>query len=235
MSPTTPSSAATAPSEPQGAGGSASLTAAARPRGLALRTLLQWHWISSAICLVGLLLFAATGLTLNNARWIPAQPQVLQRTWALPAAVAATVRPPAPDAAPTAPGATLPGPLQDWLVQQVGPEVQDRPAEWSDDEIYLSLPRPGGDAWLRISRSDGQVAYERTDRGWIAYFNDLHKGRHTGKAWSWFLDLFALACVVFSVTGLLILHRHAAQRPSTWPLVAGGLVVPWLLALLFIH
>ena len=42
------------------------------------------------------------------------------------------------------------------------------------------------------------------------------------------------ACV-FSVTGLLILKMHAANRPSTWPMVGLGLVLPLLLALLFIH
>ncbi|MBU2328652.1 MAG: PepSY-associated TM helix domain-containing protein, partial [Alphaproteobacteria bacterium] len=26
-----------------------------------------WHWMSSAICLVGMILFAVTGITLNHA------------------------------------------------------------------------------------------------------------------------------------------------------------------------
>ena len=43
---------------------------------ISLATLRKWHWISSALCLVGMLLFAVTGITLNNARLIPAQPIV---------------------------------------------------------------------------------------------------------------------------------------------------------------
>jgi len=31
------------------------------------RHLRQWHWISSAVCLVLMLLFAASGITLNHA------------------------------------------------------------------------------------------------------------------------------------------------------------------------
>ena len=54
-------------------------------------------------------------------------------------------------------------------------------------------------------------------------------------AWSWFIDVFAAACLVFSITGLLILKFHAVSRPSTWPLVGLGLVIPALLALLLIH
>ena len=40
---------------------------------------------------------------------------------------------------------------------------------------------------------------------------------------------------IFSVTGLFILKTHAAHRPGTWPLVGLGVLVPLLLALLFIH
>ena len=109
------------------------------------------------------------------------------------------------------------------------------PAEWSADEIFLELPRPGGDATLTIDRATGEAIYETTDRGWIAYLNDLHKGRNTGPAWSWFIDIFAVACLIFSLTGLLLLQLHSKHRPSTWPIVGFGLLVPVLLAILFIH
>jgi uncharacterized protein len=49
-----------------------------------LRTLHQWHWISSALCLLGMLLFSVTGITLNHASQIEAQPQVVQQKAAVP-------------------------------------------------------------------------------------------------------------------------------------------------------
>ena len=195
-----------------------------------LKTLHQWHWISSAVCLVGMLLFAVTGITLNHAADIPATPEVRQRSLQLPPALADALREP-----PQADDAPLPAPVRDWLQRVLEVELPAAAAEWSDAEVYLALPRPGGDAWLRVDREAGAVEYERTDRGWIALLNDLHKGRHAGTAWSAFLDLFAVACVVFCVTGLLILKSHAPNRPSTWPLVGFGLVAPWLLVLLFVH
>lgn len=206
-----------------------------------LKTLHQWHWVSSAICLIGMLLFAITGITLNHAADIPARQTVQQRTAQLPqdlhALLRADAREPADgaDDAPTERTAAVPPRLRAWLEQTLAIELPDTPAEWSPEEIYLPLPRPGGDAWLRIARDSGEVEYERTDRGWIAYLNDLHKGRHTGAAWKWFLDAFAVACLVFCLTGLLILKFHAAQRPSTWPMVGLGLVLPVLLLILFTH
>ena len=97
-----------------------------------------------------------------------------------------------------------------------------RDAEFSADEIYLPLPEPGADAWLSIDLASGDIEYERSDRGWVAYFNDLHKGRHTGTAWSWFIDIFSIGCVVFCVTGLFLLQMHSAKRPTTWPVVGAG-------------
>ncbi|WP_311221293.1 MULTISPECIES: PepSY-associated TM helix domain-containing protein [unclassified Acidovorax] len=201
-----------------------------RRRSFWLKTLHEWHWVSSALCLIGMLLFAVTGFTLNHAGQIEAKPRVTSLQATVPAQVLGSVKPPeGKDRAP------LPPALQRWAQAQWSIDTADREAEWSPDEVYVSLPRPGGDAWLRVGLADGAAEYERTDRGWISYFNDLHKGRNTGAAWSWFIDIFAAACLVFCITGLFILKMHAGNRPFTWPMVGMGLVVPLLLALLFIH
>ena len=193
-----------------------------------LGTLRQWHWISSALCLVGMLLFAVTGITLNHAAQIEARPDIVERQARLPASLQKKLL-------ATQPSEGLPAELEGWLESELKLELAGREAEWSDGELYVALPRPGGDAWLSLDLNSGELLFEATDRGWIAYLNDLHKGRNTGGAWSWFIDIFAGVCVLFSITGLLLLQRHASGRPTTWPLVGAGLVIPLLLALLFIH
>ncbi|WP_114239113.1 PepSY-associated TM helix domain-containing protein [Dyella sp. C9] len=199
-------------------------------RAFWLKQLHQWHWISSALCLVGMLLFAITGFTLNHAGQIEAKAQTIHRNAQLPTALLHVVA-----GEDERKGIALPTAVADWVSGTLGVDVAGREGDWSSDEIYLSMPRPGGDAWLSIDRETGKVEYERSSRGVIAYLNDLHKGRHAGPAWGWFIDVFALACVIFSVTGLLLLKMHAAQRGATWPLVAFGLVLPLVLALIFIH
>ena len=198
-----------------------------------LKTLHQWHWISSALCLLGMVMFSLTGITLNHASWIEASPATTTRDAQVPPDLLARL---AADAAQLrGRQAALPAEARRWVAGSFGLDLNGREAEWSPDEIYVTLPRPGGDAWLRIGLPDGDAEYERTDRGWISYLNDLHKGRHSGLAWSWFIDIFAVACLLFSLTGLLILKMHAATRPTTWPMVGMGIVVPLLLALLFVH
>jgi uncharacterized protein len=199
-----------------------------RRRAFWVKHLYRWHWISSAACLIGMLLFTVTGITLNHAAQIEARPRVTSREGQLPAPLLAELT----SRARTGP---VPARVGDWIRRELSVSVADREAEWSVDEVYVALPRPGGDAWLSIDLADGNARYERTDRGWISYLNDLHKGRHTGQAWSWFIDVFGVACLVFCATGLVLLQFHARGRPITWPMVGLGLVIPLILAILFIH
>ncbi|RJF94216.1 PepSY-associated TM helix domain-containing protein [Sphingomonas cavernae] len=195
-----------------------------------LKQLHTWHWMSSAISLVGLLLFTITGFTLNHAAEIEAAPVIAERNAQLPAELLTQI---APDDAPDA-RKPLPPAIATWVGKEFGVKSGGE-AEWSAGEVYLALPRPGGDGWVAIDRASGAITSEATDRGWISYLNDLHKGRNAGTAWKWFIDIFAAACMVFAITGLVLLQLHAAKRRSTWPIVGFGLLIPVLIAVIFIH
>ena len=204
-----------------------------KSRAFWLKHLHQWHWISAAGCLVGLILFSITGFTLNHANVIKAQPKVTSRIAELPADLLTELQ--AASAASDEAIRPLPRTVARWLQQELAIQPTSDNIEWSDDEVYISLPRPGGDAWLTLDLDSGAATHEVTDRGWISYFNDLHKGRNAGPAWSLFIDVFAFAALIFAVTGLFLLKMHAVHRPATWPMVGLGLVLPLLLAILFIH
>jgi hypothetical protein len=195
-----------------------------------LKQLHTWHWMSSAISLIGLLLFAITGFTLNHAADIEAAPKSVERATQLPAPLLAQVK---PDDKPDS-KKPFPAPVAKFIESEL-PIQADGVAEWSADEIYLAKPRPGGDGWISIDRETGAVTSESSSRGWVAYLNDLHKGRNAGTVWKWFLDIFVLACVIFSLTGLVLLWMHSKHRKSTWPIVAMGLVIPALIAIFLIH
>ncbi|UZK68604.1 PepSY-associated TM helix domain-containing protein [Sphingomonas sp. S1-29] len=208
-------------------------TIPARPRKPArkafwLKQAYLWHWISSAVSLVGLLLFAITGITLNHAGEVESSPKVSTAAATLPAPLLAQLSSSDQTARP------IPSPVARWIEDEIG-LAPSANAEWSDGEVYVALPRPGGDGWVAIDKTTGAITAEVTDRGWVSWLNDLHKGRNTGGAWKWFLDIFSGACVVFALTGFVLLQIHAKKRPSTWPLVVLGLAIPAILALFFIH
>jgi hypothetical protein len=199
-------------------------------RSFWLKQLHQWHWISAAVSLAGLLLFAITGVTLNHAAQIPAEPATVETTAQLPAPLLERL-----SSLPADTTAPVPDAVARWAAQALQVQIAGRPTETTAEEVYVALPEPGGDGWLTIDRATGEALRERTTRGWVAWANDLHKGRNTGPVWYWFIDVFAVACVVFAVTGFALAWMHARQRPSTWPLLGLGVLVPVLIALLFIH
>jgi hypothetical protein len=195
-----------------------------------LRQLTAWHWITAAISLLGMAGFAFTGITLNHAADMVAHPVIHDARATLPAPLQSELT-----AIQQARRRALPPRVAGWLDQQFGTDTAQVAAEWSPDEVYFTLKGPGIDAWIRIDRGNGAVEYQRTQRGWIAVLNDLHKGRDTGAWWRWFIDLFAAACVLFSLTGFALLWLKAPGRRSTWPLLGIGVIIPLVIVLFLLH
>lgn len=195
-----------------------------------LMTIRKWHWMSSALCFVCMLLFSVTGITLNHATDIEASPTTVHLEGVVPEELLKAIS--LNDAQKNI---TVPDSILNWFETNHEIRFANNQAEVNDGELYLVLPRPGGDAWLSIVTETGDFEYESTSRGWISYFNDIHKGRNTGSAWIYFMDVFAIACIIFSVTGFLLLQRYADTRSKTWPLVIAGLLVPIFFMMFLIH
>ena len=188
----------------------------------------QWHWISAAVTLVGMLLFAITGITLNHAADIGGKAQLTTIEASVPDAIIERLEQlPHGDI-------MLPQEVRTYLQEQDIRFPAGQTGQWDGIEFYAAMPKPGADAWLAIDAEFAELMYERSDRGWVAYFNDLHKGRDSGVVWFWFIDIFAVVCVVFCVTGLILLLRQGPHRPMTWPITALGALIPLVIMLAFI-
>src|SRR5690606_39630824 len=85
-----------------------------------LKTLHQWHWMSAALSLAGLIVFAATGITLNNAAWIEASPKVRTQTATMPAEVLA----PLAEQAEGADKGSLPAVAEQWLDRELNIHIR---------------------------------------------------------------------------------------------------------------
>lgn len=194
-----------------------------------IRQVRSWHWVSAALTLVAILFFAVTGITLNHAGSIPATPVVSELHGQLPPSVRKALP------ATSAKDAPLPAAVANAVRAEVGLDAAGVPAEWSADEIYVALPRPGGDAWLSIDPATGAITAEITSRGAVSFLNDLHKGRNSGPYWSWFIDAVGIVCVVFTLSGLLLLQIHSSYRRHTWTVVAAGVAVPAVILIVVLH
>ncbi|NTS78644.1 PepSY-associated TM helix domain-containing protein [Catenovulum sp. SM1970] len=178
------------------------------------------HWMSSAFGLATLIFFSITGITLNHPSFFEADSQTqveeieMSENW-----------------------------LRDFhqleeqgqlnhltiAIDQKWSLPIPRNIEHDEYEWILDFQRPGGYATVILDVETGLLTYEKTSDGFIALINDLHKGRHSGLAWQWLIDITAVICLLFAVTGLIILYKHARQRTSTWPLVIAGTLLPLII------
>ena len=97
-----------------------------------------------------------------------------------------------------------------------------------DDRCSVSFKGPGYAADAFIDRKTGSYELTETRMGFIAVINDLHKGRDSGKAWSWVIDLSAVFLVLVSISGILILCYLYKRRFTGFAVGLAGIVITYL-------
>ena len=189
----------------------------------------QWHWISSALVLALMLLFAITGYQLNHTAWFEAKPVSNALEMELSTDLLSALAEVETETELTQETAAM-------LASETGVSVPQGAVPLIEfGEMIIDLGGPGVDANLTVDLETGEAFYERINRGTIAKLNDLHKGRDTGFAWGLMIDITALACVIFCISGLGLLAINARARRSTWPLTSLGVVVPVIAYIMFVH
>lgn len=211
---------------------------------LSLMTIRKWHWMSAALCFVCMLMFAVTGITLHHAKVFLPDAKITHITGNIPEELARSIQPfdsqkPEREAREvrgnSTPGTPVPKELVTWFNQEHHLDLSGRNGDIRNGKYTVMLSRPGVNKTLSINSKTVEFDYEVSDRGWLAYLNDLHKGKNTGMAWVYFIDMFAIACIIFSITGFLLLQRYANTRAQTWPLLTASLLLPVFFMVFLIH
>lgn len=102
-----------------------------------------------------------------------------------------------------------------------------------DAQISIAYRGPGYESDAAITRETGQYEILQTRGSFIAFLNDLHKGRDTGTAWSWVIDVSAVFLVLISLSGLILLLFLKKKRFAGILFAMIGLVLTWLIYRLF--
>jgi hypothetical protein len=92
-----------------------------------------------------------------------------------------------------------------------------------DSQISVSYRGPGYESDAYITRETGGYELSQTRGSFIAFMNDLHKGRDTGTAWSLIIDVSAIFLVLISLSGLILLLFIKKKRMSGIILAIVGL------------
>lgn len=185
--------------------------------------------MSAALCFVCLLLFSVTGIVLHHPKVFLAKPAVTITEGDVPQELL-----PLMTASGEKKNLPVPQPVYDWFSAK-NIFLNSTRSEIKEGNFFIPFGRPGVSASVNINLSSGHYKYELSDRGWLGYLGDLHKGKNTGDAWVYFVDIFAIACIIFSITGFVLLQRYANTRAKTWPLLIAGFLLPVFFMLFLIH
>ena len=145
-----------------------------------------------------LFFFAVTGLTLNHTEWFAgAQHSVqsqgaLEKSWLGPRVAKLEI------VEHLRRVHSVRGALSDFRVD--------------DPQLAVSFKGPGYTADVFVDRASGRYELTETRMGFAAVMNDLHKGRDTGRAWSWLIDLSAVLMILVSVSGTILIFFLPKRR-----------------------
>jgi len=101
-------------------------------------------------------------------------------------------------------------------------------------ELIFDYQIPAGYAAAIVDLNENTIILEYRQGSSWSIMSDLHKGRHSGKAWSWVIDVTAILMIFFSLTGILILFQNKKHRNRAMLFVVIGTISPLLIYFLWV-
>ncbi|WP_176736809.1 PepSY-associated TM helix domain-containing protein [Oligoflexus tunisiensis] len=187
----------------------------------------ELHIYVSTLFFALLIFFSITGILLNHTSWMASDAREGEREIEVPAALQKEWENAVwdPDAEPVSVVE-----LKKFLRTTYGLE---QPKELKFDhefrEITLDYQTPSAYAFVTVRTEEKKILLEFRQFGFWQVMGDLHKGRNSGKAWSWVIDVSALAMIFFSLTGMVILVQNMKYRRIGLVLCVAGLFLPWMI------
>jgi hypothetical protein len=196
----------------------------ARPLKVRVYGLLRWlHVYTSMISLLIVLFFALTGITLNHPDWVFGNQEVTRTT------------------SGTLPAGWQAGGKPDWLnvveYLRANAGVKGQAGDYTaagsaDPQDSLSFHAPGYSADVFIAKDTGAYKLSVTQQGFVAVLNDFHKGRDSGGAWAWVIDLSGGFLALIALTGLgLLVYLKKVRRAALLTMLGGAVLVGVLMKL----
>jgi hypothetical protein len=172
----------------------------------------RWlHFYLSAVGFAGIFFFAVTGLTLNHAETCEAGESVTREfTGKLDPAALKSDR---ADAARDALGVDRIV-VTETLRAAHGLRGLVREFQVDDAECTVLFAGPAYSADVYLNRATGEYRGQETRLTSVALWDDLHKGRYGGEAWSVVIDVCAALTAISAVTGLWLLCYVRRRRAA---------------------
>ncbi len=96
--------------------------------------------------------------------------------------------------------------VTEWLRKEfkIRGEFDKKRFREEEDRVEIYFVRPGEEIHVEIERETGATTVRSENEGWAGVVMDLHKGKNTGKLWSYIIDVLSVMLVIASFTGLIL-------------------------------
>lgn len=173
------------------------------------------HAYLSAFAFLTLMFFSLTGLLLNHPEWFEgAKAKPLESRIVLsPAELKAALAQPEPGRA---------------LAAGVGERIALRggykSAELLDDEAHIRLEGVSGRSDVIVNLQDGSTEISVHRATLVSLIGDLHRGKNSGTAWQWLIDVSAVLILALSLLGYVLFFSMRFRLGPSLKLTAASLL-----------
>ncbi|MBO6151617.1 PepSY-associated TM helix domain-containing protein [Acinetobacter sp.] len=177
------------------------------------------HGWLSAFAFLTLLFFSVTGLLLNHPEWF--EPAKTEETTQLilPESVLKSIK------QQENPSDTI----LNYVRQQQNVVGRYQSSEVMDNEVMIRLESPAGATDIWVMADTGETEITQKPASTVSMLNDLHRGKNSGLAWSWLIDISAIIVIALSLVGYILFLSIKTRLVTHLVLTAASLALIILL------
>lgn len=174
------------------------------------------HAYLSAFAFLTLMFFSVTGLLLNHPEWFDGgSGKPLESRIVLSASdVKAALAQPQPGRA-----------LAQAAAQRIALRGGYKSADLLDDEAHIRLEGVSGRSDLVVNLKDGSTDISVRRATLVSLVGDLHRGKNSGAAWAWLIDVSAVLILLLSLLGYVLFFSMKFRLGPSLKLTAASLLV----------
>lgn len=177
------------------------------------------HGWLSAFAFLTLLFFSVTGLLLNHPEWF--EPAKTEETTQLilPESILKSIK------QQENPSDTI----LNYVRQQQNVVGRYQSSEVMDNEVMIRLESPAGATDIWVMADTGETEITQKPASTVSMLNDLHRGKNSGLAWSWLIDISAIIVIALSLVGYILFLSIKTRLVTHLVLTAASLALIILL------
>ena len=177
------------------------------------------HGWLSAFAFLTLLFFSVTGLLLNHPEWF--EPTKTEQTTQLilPESILKSIK------QQENPSDTI----LNYVRQQQNVVGRYQSSEVMDNEVMIRLESPAGATDIWVMTDTGEMEITQKPASTVSMLNDLHRGKNSGLAWSWLIDISAIIVIALSLVGYILFLSIKTRLVTHLVLTAASLALIILL------